>query len=131
MGMPLSRILVLRGEARYLDVRPKVPIDDRDILESRADGPSPSSAWGPREFLQNVLDLVAGVGGHATILMIHSGVKFEVDPEAFREWASRGAEDVVTALLEPQRLLPGAPTPRAIPERGALPSDDVEGGDEP
>jgi len=115
-GLSGSRILVLKFREDYARRRKDMTreerdtaqgIDDQDIVLSKEDWPVRGLTWGPREFLQNLLECVAAVGGHAIILMLHSGQQVEVDAEAFKTWAERSQRDPVTALLEPAQLLLG------------------------
>lgn len=112
-GNTASRIVVLRHREDYLTRRQDLPreerqrakpVDQGDVVIERFDNPG-GQGWGPREFIQEMLDCVAGVGGNAIILMVHSGQQVEVDPVAFQEWARRSQADPATALLEPARLL--------------------------
>ena len=115
-GLSSSRILVLRFREDYARRRKDMTREERntahgidadDIIVSREDFPVRGLTWGPREFLQNLLECIAAVGGHAIILMLHSGQQVEVDAEAFKTWAERSQRDPVTALLEPAQLLLG------------------------
>lgn len=115
-GLSSSRILVLRFREDYARRRKDMTreerdtahgIDAADIVVSREDFPVHGLTWGPREFLQNLLECIAAVGGHAIIVMLHSGQQVEVDAEAFKTWAERSQRDPVTALLEPAQLLLG------------------------
>jgi hypothetical protein len=108
-GIPVSSLLVLRHQGRYLASKPRV--EDCDILQYQAD--NVGHPWGPKQFLQKLFDLVGAYAGEVDIFFIHSEQLMSVDAESFRAWAQRSREQPEIALTEPLKLL-GMENPEKI-----------------
>ena len=104
-GIATSRIQTYKHKDRYLARR--IPDLDEDDLVGRGrhDTGVRGMSWGPRKFLWELFQEVAGCGGDCTIYMQHSGQEMQVDAELFAEWVARSWRDPARALLEPATLL--------------------------
>jgi len=96
---------------RRRDQKGRASIDllEDDVVSTRADSPG-GPYWGPREFLQNVFEMVASVRGDAVLLLMHNGVEVEFDAAAFAEWVRKSQESPAQALLESAAFFLPAPT---------------------
>jgi hypothetical protein len=129
-GLPLSRIVALNYDPKYLERHCKIRIyeDDpeygkefvdhrgegtgvknipSDVVGSCADSWQRGKQWGPKMFLWQLFNTVSALKGDCVIYFPHNGVSVRVHPNDFKEWVDKSLENPIEALMEPLKLLEG------------------------